>query len=195
MMQRALCLDVMFVACLLVACQPAPSGGAGSAPETTSAPREAVNALDRATAIRRKARASDVEYALHVDLERNGETFAGEVTIRYQLSDAASDLTLDFEDWTVVSTGAGEQEPAANGRSFWRFETTPEMSTYIFSKAMRPPSGAQAGACAPNASCRLFPLPFDSTVRISFGPHCEGSATAIIDPSGNQSGFDSESDR
>lgn len=222
-------VDAILILCLLAACQPEPS-----VPEAADAPdeaRETKDALDRATAVRRKARVADVEYDLHVDLQRNGETFAGEVTVRYRLSDAASDLTLDFgggsvrelrvngetlpadyngyfltlpaealregqntvfvayqhpysedgtglhrfvdpedarvylytylwpyyanrlfpafdqpnlkarisltvlapEDWTVVSTGAGEREPATNDASLWRFETTPEMSTYVFS--------------------------------------------------------------
>jgi len=213
---------------LLASCQQDESGrGSG----VSIATRESSDALDHATASARKARVSDVEYDLHIDLHGSEDAFTGEVHIHYNLSDAATDLTLDFgggtvrdlringtpvpvayngffltlpaealragensvvvayehdygedgtglhrfvdpedrrtylytylwpyyanrlfpafdqpnlkasisltvlapEDWTVVSTGVGEKQSAAEGASLWRFDTTPKMSTYVFS--------------------------------------------------------------
>ena len=218
------------LACLLASCDRDDSGrSAGDAPATAT--REVADALDYATASARKARVSDVEYDLHIDLHGREDAFTGEVTIRYDLSDAATDLTLDFgggtvrdlrvngtpvqvtynglfltlpaealragensvlvtyehdygedgtglhrfvdpedqrtylytylwpyyanrlfpafdqpnlkasisltvlapEDWTVVSTGVGEKQSAADGANLWQFDTTPKMSTYVFS--------------------------------------------------------------
>jgi aminopeptidase N len=216
--------------CLLASCHQGDSGrGSGDAPPTT--PREIADALDHATASARKARVSDVEYDLHIDLHGSEDGFTGEVQIHYNLSDAATDLTLDFgggtvrdlrvngtpvpvtyngffltlpaealrtgensvlvtyehdygedgtglhrfvdpedrrtylytylwpyyanrlfpafdqpnlkaaisltvrapEDWTVVSTGVGKKQSADEGANVWQFDTTPKMSTYVFS--------------------------------------------------------------
>ena len=218
----------IILACLLASCQQDDSGhGSG----VNTAARESSDALNYTTASRRKARVSDVEYDLHIDLQGSEDAFAGEVDIRYKLSDAAADLTLDFgggtvrelrvngtpvpaayngffltlpaqalqtgensvfvayehdygedgtglhrfvdpedrrtylytylwpyyanrlfpafdqpnlkanvsltvlapEDWTVVSTGVGEKQPAADGANLWQFATTPKISTYVFS--------------------------------------------------------------
>ena len=37
------------------------------------------------------------------------------------------------EEWAVVSTSAGNAGPASDGSILWHFDTTPEMSTYVFS--------------------------------------------------------------
>jgi len=37
------------------------------------------------------------------------------------------------EEWAVVSMSAGNAGPAIDGSILWRFDTTPEMSTYVFS--------------------------------------------------------------
>lgn len=37
------------------------------------------------------------------------------------------------EKWTVVSASAGKAEPSNDGSALWRFNSTPKMSTYVFS--------------------------------------------------------------
>jgi aminopeptidase N len=220
----------IILTCLLASCQRDDSARS-SGVSSNAATRESSDALDYTTASARKARVSDLEYDLHIDLHGGEDAFTGEVDIRYQLSDAATDLTLDFgggtvrelrvngrpvpvtyngffltlpaealqtgensvlvtyehdysedgtglhrfvdpedrrvylytylwpyyanrlfpafdqpnlkakisltvlapEDWTVVSTGVGEKQPAADGASLWQFAATPKMSTYVFS--------------------------------------------------------------
>lgn len=198
---------------------------------TPATTRKAVDALDHRTALSRSARVSDVEYDLAIDISGVGKWFSGEVTIRFKLTAASSDLTIDFgggtvhrmlvngspvnvdyngfflslpaetlrrgansvsiefehlygedgtgmhrfvdpddglhylytylwpyyanrlfpvfdqpnlkarislnvrapENWTVVSTGTASTEPAGGGVVLWRFDTTPRMSTYVFS--------------------------------------------------------------
>ena len=220
----------IILTCLLASC-PRDDSARSSGVSSNAATRESSDALDYTTASARKARVSDLEYDLHIDLHGGEDAFTGEVDIRYQLSDAATDLTLDFgggtvrelrvngrpvpvtyngffltlpaealqtgensvlvtyehdysedgtglhrfvdpedrrvylytylwpyyanrlfpafdqpnlkakisltvlapEDWTVVSTGVGEKQPAADGASLWQFAATPKMSTYVFS--------------------------------------------------------------
>ncbi|HWM28852.1 MAG TPA: aminopeptidase N, partial [Woeseiaceae bacterium] len=90
----------IILACLLAACQQDESGG-GSGDSSNAAARENSDALDYATANARKARVSDVEYDLHIDLQGSEDAFKGEVNIRYKLSDSSTDLTLDFGGGTV----------------------------------------------------------------------------------------------
>lgn len=66
-----------------------------------NAARESVDALDRETAQRRKARLSGVEYAIGIDLRGGGDAFKGEITVGFDLSDVGSDLSLDFGGGTV----------------------------------------------------------------------------------------------
>jgi aminopeptidase N len=194
-------------------------------------PRPVANALDRDTAERRKARISGLEYELFIDIAAGPDEFLGEALLRFDLTDADSDLTVDFaggsivsvtvndavidpdyngnfltipadalavgqteirvsythpyandgnglhrfvdpedgeaylytylwpyyanqlfpafdqpnlkasfnlqvrapEGWTVVSTAPGEPAPAVDGAALWRFEPTPDISTYFFS--------------------------------------------------------------
>ncbi len=79
-------IAVSSVALLLASCQPEP-------PVST---RAAVDALDKATADARKARIANIEYEVQVDIATSEVALVGEVSIQFDLSDAASDLTVDF---------------------------------------------------------------------------------------------------
>jgi aminopeptidase N len=94
----------IILTCLLASCQQDDSGrgsGDSSNTATNTAPRQNSDALDYTTASGRKARVSDVEYDLYIDVHGREDAFTGEVNIHYQLSDAATDLTLDFGGGTV----------------------------------------------------------------------------------------------
>lgn len=80
------------VALLLASCQPEP----------VAISRAAVDALDKPTADARKSRISNLEYDALVDIT-NEEAFSGEVRIHFDLSDASSDLSVDFTGGTVSS--------------------------------------------------------------------------------------------
>ena len=220
----------IILACLLASCQQDDSAiGTGDSLNTST--RESADGLDYTTASARKARVSEVQYDLYIDLHSSDDAFTGEANIHYELSDADTDLTLDFgggtvgdlrvngepvqvayngyfltlpaaalrtgensvfvtyehnygedgtglhrfvdpedgraylytylwpyyanrlfpafdqpnlkaeitlsvlapEDWTVVSTGVGEKQSAADGANLWQFSATPKMSTYVFS--------------------------------------------------------------
>ena len=86
--------------CFLASCQQddgsRPTGGTPSATARNDA-----DVLERVTADRRKQRLSEVEYDLNIDLQDGVDAFSGEADIRYDLSDADADLTLDFGGGTV----------------------------------------------------------------------------------------------
>jgi len=63
--------------------------------------RAAVDALDRDTADARKARISNVAYNTYIDIASSEDEFLGDVTIRFDLSDASADLTVDFTGGVV----------------------------------------------------------------------------------------------
>jgi aminopeptidase N len=65
--------------------------------------RAAVDALDKDTADARKARISNVEYDALIDIATSEEEIVGQLSIQFELSDAASDLTLDFTGGTLNS--------------------------------------------------------------------------------------------
>jgi aminopeptidase N len=98
----------IILTCLLASC-PRDDSARSSGVSSNAATRESSDALDYTTASARKARVSDLEYDLHIDLHGGEDAFTGEVDIRYQLSDAATDLTLDFGGGTV-------RELRVNGR-------------------------------------------------------------------------------
>ena len=85
---------------LLASCQQDDSSRSPGDPLNT-ATRESSDALDYTTASARKARVSGVEYDLHIDLHGSEDAFTGEIDMRYELSDATTDLTLDFGGGTV----------------------------------------------------------------------------------------------
>jgi aminopeptidase N len=92
---------------MLAACQPRDPSGETAAPAGPVDTRPATAALDKETADARKARVSDVEYELTMELGKDGDQFSGEVTIRFQLADPVSvpmaDLTVDFGGGSVQS--------------------------------------------------------------------------------------------
>ena len=65
--------------------------------------RAAVDALDMATAFARSARVSNLEYDALVDIAESEEEYLGKASIQFDLSDASSDLTLDFTGGTLNS--------------------------------------------------------------------------------------------
>ena len=74
-----------------------------AAPAATGSDRAAVDALDRETAENRARRISNVHYDLAVDIAAAGESFAGDVTIAFDLSDVSRDLTIDFSGGSIES--------------------------------------------------------------------------------------------
>ncbi|MGI9200235.1 MAG: aminopeptidase N [Woeseiaceae bacterium] len=116
---RRLQLKVLLPALLissLTACQPA-STVADDAETATTSHRAAVDALDRKTADARKSRISNLRYDLFIDLSASTSEFMGQVLIEFELSDAASDLTLDFNGGTLhgVKVNNADVEPDYNG--------------------------------------------------------------------------------
>ena len=65
--------------------------------------RAAVDALDKETAFARRARISNLEYDALIDIAASEEELVGEASIQFDLSDASSDLTLDFTGGTLNS--------------------------------------------------------------------------------------------
>lgn len=62
----------------------------------------------------RAARVSDVRYALQLELNRHAETLPGVETVRFNLSDASTDLAIDYRDGTLASaTLNGSAIPSA----------------------------------------------------------------------------------
>ena len=68
---------------------------------TVDSGRAAIDALDRDTAEARKARVSNLEYEVLIDLSSSQEEFSGDVTLRFDLADASTDLSIDFTGGTV----------------------------------------------------------------------------------------------
>ena len=65
--------------------------------------RAAIDALDKETAFARKARISNLAYDALIDIAESEEELVGEASIQFDLSDASSDLTLDFTGGTLNS--------------------------------------------------------------------------------------------
>ncbi len=93
MLRSLALLAITSAALLLMSCQQQP-------PAET---RALVDALDKITADARKARISNLEYDALVDIATSEEEIIGEVSIHFDLSDAASDLSLDFTGGTLNS--------------------------------------------------------------------------------------------
>ena len=127
----------------LIACRSNPLAPAAGTAEPDPPGRPVVNALDRRTAEARKAKVSRVEYDLFVDLHSSKEQFSGKVTLTFELSDPASDLTLDFGGGTV-------QRLEVNGRS-----VVIDYNGYFLTL---PPAALQRGA---NTATIEFEHPYD----------------------------------
>jgi aminopeptidase N len=114
-LQLKLLLPALLVSSL-AACQPA-NTVADDVETKTISHRAAVDALDRQTADARTARVSNLSYELFVDVASSDEDHIGNVTIRFDLSDAADDLTLDFNGGTLneVRSNGDVLSPDYNG--------------------------------------------------------------------------------
>jgi aminopeptidase N len=73
-----------------------------------------MDALDKQTAIMRKTRIADLEYELFVDVHSDTDEFFGVATIRFDLSDASSDLRIDFGGGTVQEIHVNDAPVATN---------------------------------------------------------------------------------
>lgn len=92
---------IVLTASLLTACQPDDVSETISASSKSTPLRKVADALDHNTADLRSSRVADVEYDLSVDLSSSEDTFNGEVTIRFNLTDPSGDLSIDFGGGTV----------------------------------------------------------------------------------------------
>ncbi len=72
--------------------------------------RPVADALDKLTADLRKARISNLSYDAFIDISKSDDEIVAEVLIDFDLSDASSDLTLDF-------TGGSLDEVKVNGET------------------------------------------------------------------------------
>lgn len=95
-------LTLISATLLLISCQQEQPVQNGNVVDIGHA-RAAVDALDRDTADARKARISNLEYDTLVDIAASEVELVGEVSIHFDLSDASSDLSLDFTGGTLNS--------------------------------------------------------------------------------------------
>ncbi|MEX2125706.1 MAG: aminopeptidase N [Woeseia sp.] len=93
-------LASIILVCPLASCQQ-DNGSQPTSDTPVAAARKDADALEYVTADRRKQRLSGVEYDLNIDLQGGVDVFAGEASIRYELTGADADLTLDFAGGTV----------------------------------------------------------------------------------------------
>jgi aminopeptidase N len=92
---------------------------AGEVAGGTHPSRPAVDSLDSVIARSRSDRVSNVSYELHINLDKNRDTFSGLVTIRFSLSNAATDLTIDYSGGMINSLGVNDQLPVINHNGFF----------------------------------------------------------------------------
>jgi len=81
--------------------------------------RAAVDALLKVTADSRKARISNLEYDVLIDIADSEEELVGEVSIQFDLSDASSSLTLDFTGGTVNAVQVNGETSTADYNGFY----------------------------------------------------------------------------
>jgi len=86
---------------------------------TGDSARAAIDALERDTADARKARISNLGYELLIDLSASEEAFAGDVTLRFDLADAATGLTIDFTGGTVDTVLVNDAPVAAEYNGYF----------------------------------------------------------------------------
>lgn len=105
---RTFVLSVISATFLFVSCQQEQAGQSSN--DDAGRSRAAVDALDRDTADARKARISNLKYDALIDIAASEEEILGQLSIQFDLSDAASDLTLDF-------TGGTSNAVVVNGKT------------------------------------------------------------------------------
>ena len=81
--------------------------------------RAPVDALDRDTAEARKVRISNLEYEVLVDLVSSEDEFSGDVTLRFDLADATTDLTIDFTGGSVIEMSVNDAQVVANYNGYF----------------------------------------------------------------------------
>jgi len=81
--------------------------------------RSPVDALDRDTANARKARISNLEYQVLIDLVSSEDEFSGDVTLRFDLADASTDLTIDFTGGSVIEMLVNDAQVVANYNGYF----------------------------------------------------------------------------
>ncbi len=87
--------------------------------DKSSHARAAVDALDKNTADARKARVSNLEYDALIDIAASEEEIVGELSIQFDLSDASSDLTLDFTGGTLNSVLVNSESVSADYNGYY----------------------------------------------------------------------------
>jgi len=81
--------------------------------------RAPVDSLDRDTADARKARISNLEYEVLIDLVSSAEEFSGDVTLRFDLADATTGLTIDFTGGSVIEMSVNDAQVAADYNGYF----------------------------------------------------------------------------
>lgn len=81
--------------------------------------RAPVDALDRDTADARKARISNLKYEVLVDLVSSEDEFSGDVTLRFDLSDASLALTIDFTGGSIIDLIVNDAAVAADYNGYF----------------------------------------------------------------------------
>jgi len=93
----------LFLLCttfFLCSCQPLQTAAESDEIVVANA-RPIADALDKVTADARKARVSNLHYDVRIDIVASAEEISGELLIEFDLSDASTDLTLDFTGGSV----------------------------------------------------------------------------------------------
>lgn len=78
-----------------------------------------MDALDRVTADSRKARISNLDYEVLVDLVSSEAEFSGDVTLRFDLADADTDLTIDFTGGSVIELSVNDAQVVADYNGYF----------------------------------------------------------------------------
>jgi aminopeptidase N len=92
---------VVFLTLWLAACTE--DAGQEPPPVESQATRIIADALDLETAQQRASRITNVRYDVFIDVVSRTDEFAGEVRIAFDLTDASSDLTVDFSGGSIAS--------------------------------------------------------------------------------------------
>jgi aminopeptidase N len=111
-------LLALLAAILIAACQP-DHGVPGTHGTESVSTRPVTDALDRQTARMRKARLADLQYELFVDIQSSTDEFLGEATIRFDLADASSDLSIDFSGGTVQEVRVNDELVVASYNDYF----------------------------------------------------------------------------
>jgi aminopeptidase N len=81
--------------------------------------RAPVDSLDRDTADARKARISNLEYEALIDLVSSEDEFSGDVTLRFDLADATTGLTIDFTGGSVIEMLVNDAQVVADYNGYF----------------------------------------------------------------------------